>query len=43
MVQDILIIGCGPVGLFCIANAKALGAKQIITADLFDEKLEVSK
>lgn len=23
--KDVLVIGAGPVGLFCVANAKALG------------------
>ena len=37
-----LVIGCGPVGLFAVACAKALGAKEIIAADLFADKLSLA-
>ncbi|KAE9397113.1 GroES-like protein [Gymnopus androsaceus JB14] len=33
--ESILVLGCGPVGLLCMAVAKALGAKRIIAADIF--------
>ena len=36
------VIGCGPVGLFAVACAKALGAKEIIAADLFADKLSLA-
>ena len=41
--KNILVIGCGPVGLFCISNARALGAKSIIAADMFPDKLDLAK
>ena len=41
--KDILVIGAGPVGLFCVANARALGAKRVIAADLFEDKLTLAK
>jgi len=40
--KDVLVIGAGPVGLFCVANAKALGARRVIAADLFDDKLTLA-
>jgi threonine dehydrogenase-like Zn-dependent dehydrogenase len=41
--QDLLIIGCGPIGLFAIAVAKELGVTKIIAADIFDDKLAAAK
>jgi len=41
--QNVLIYGCGPIGLMAIGAAKAWGAKKIIAADVFDAKLEVAK
>lgn len=38
--NDVLIIGCGPIGLFAIAAARAFGANHITAVDLFDSKLE---
>ncbi|KAK0046199.1 L-threonine 3-dehydrogenase [Biomphalaria pfeifferi] len=41
--QDILVIGCGPVGLMAQAVAKALGAKRVVAVDVEDSKLELAK
>jgi len=41
--QDILIIGCGPVGLLAIACARGMGAKRIYAADVIPEKLEFAE
>ncbi|WP_240544307.1 zinc-binding dehydrogenase [Bifidobacterium sp. SO4] len=38
--NDVLIVGCGPIGLFAIAAAKAFGAKHITAVDLYEAKLE---
>jgi threonine 3-dehydrogenase len=40
--EDILIIGCGPVGLFAIVAAKTLGAHKVIAADLSPQRLELA-
>jgi len=41
--QSIAIFGCGPVGLLCMAVAKALGASRIIAVDIVPARLEFSK
>lgn len=41
--EDVMVIGCGPVGLFAIACAKALGAKQVVAADILPGRLELAK
>jgi len=41
--QSIAIFGCGPVGLLCMAVAKALGAQRIIAVDIVPQRLEFSK
>lgn len=38
--KTVLILGCGPIGLFAIAAAKASGAEQIFAVDVFPQKLE---
>jgi len=40
--QDVLVTGCGPVGLMAQAVAKALGAKRVIAVDISNEKLEMA-
>ena len=39
----IAVIGCGPIGLFAIASAKAMGASYIIAIDVLDERLKLSE
>lgn len=41
--QDVVIYGCGPIGLMAIGCAKVFGAKTITAVDVFDEKLAVAK
>lgn len=41
--EDVMVIGCGPVGLFAIACAKALGAKQVVAADILPGRLELAR
>ncbi len=37
------VLGCGPVGLLCLAVARACGAGKIYAADLHDYRLEIAK
>lgn len=41
--KNVVIIGCGPIGLFAIATAKACGANQVFALDLVDRKLAVAR
>lgn len=41
--QSIAVFGCGPVGLLCMAVAKALGASRIIGVDIVPSRLEFAK
>jgi len=41
--QAIAVFGCGPVGLLCMAVAKALGASRIIGVDIIPSRLEFAK
>ncbi|KDQ55069.1 hypothetical protein JAAARDRAFT_37593 [Jaapia argillacea MUCL 33604] len=41
--QTIAVFGCGPVGLVCMAVAKALGASRIIAVDIVPARLEFAK
>ncbi|KAK7061824.1 xylitol dehydrogenase [Favolaschia claudopus] len=41
--QSIAVFGCGPVGLLCMAVAKALGAARIIAVDIVPSRLEFAK
>ncbi|KAF8812548.1 xylitol dehydrogenase [Phlegmacium glaucopus] len=41
--QAIAVFGCGPVGLLCMAVAKALGASRIIGVDIVPSRLEFAK
>lgn len=41
--QSIIIFGCGPVGLCCMAVAKALGASRIIAVDIVPSRLDFAK
>ena len=41
--QNVVIFGCGPIGLLCMAVAKALGARRIIAVDINQERLEFAK
>jgi len=41
--QSILVFGCGPVGLLCMAVAKAHGASRIIAVDIKPSRLELAQ
>lgn len=41
--QSIVVLGAGPVGLLCMAVAKALGASRIIAVDIVESRLEFAK
>jgi D-xylulose reductase len=41
--QNIAIFGCGPVGLLCMAVAKAIGASRIIAVDIIPARLDFAK
>jgi S-(hydroxymethyl)glutathione dehydrogenase/alcohol dehydrogenase len=41
--STVLVIGCGGVGLNVVQGARLAGARQIIVADVSDEKLELGK
>ena len=41
--ESVLVFGCGPVGLLCMAVAKALGASRIIAVDIVGSRLEFAK
>jgi threonine 3-dehydrogenase len=39
----VLVSGCGPVGLFAIAAARALGAARIVAADVSEVRLKIAR
>ena len=39
----VLVVGVGPIGLFAVQSAKALGAKEVYAADLDERRLELAK
>ncbi|CAE6482604.1 unnamed protein product [Rhizoctonia solani] len=41
--QSIAVFGAGPVGLLCMAVAKALGARRIVAIDIAPHRLEFAK
>ncbi|KAN0131431.1 xylitol dehydrogenase [Lactarius tabidus] len=41
--QSIAIFGCGPIGLLCMAVAKAIGASRIIAVDIVESRLNFAK
>jgi threonine 3-dehydrogenase len=40
---DLLVAGCGPIGLMAIAAARALGTRRIIASDLSPERLALAR
>lgn len=38
----VVILGCGPIGLFAVAAAKASGAEKVFAVDVFDKKLNAA-
>ena len=41
--KNVVVLGCGPIGLMAIGIAKANGAGQLICSDIADQKLLVAK
>ncbi|KAI0702870.1 xylitol dehydrogenase [Cytidiella melzeri] len=41
--EKVIVFGAGPVGLLCMAVAKALGASRIIAVDILPSRLEFAK
>lgn len=41
--QSIVVFGAGPVGLLCMAVAKALGASRVIAIDIVQARLDFAK
>ncbi|KAK2466297.1 hypothetical protein APHAL10511_001939 [Amanita phalloides] len=41
--ESVLVFGCGPVGLLCMAVAKSLGASRVIAVDIIDSRLQFSR
>jgi D-xylulose reductase len=41
--QTCVVFGCGPVGLVCMAVARALGARRVIAVDIVPHRLEFAK
>lgn len=41
--QSVVIFGAGPVGLLCMAVAKALGASRVIAVDIVPSRLDFAK
>jgi L-iditol 2-dehydrogenase len=39
----VLIVGVGPIGIFCMQSCKALGAKKVFVADLDPKRLELAQ
>ncbi len=40
---SLAILGCGPIGLFCIAIAKASGVAQVYATDVIDFRLDLAR
>lgn len=41
--ESVVVFGAGPVGLVCMATARALGAKRVIAVDIIPSRLEFAK
>jgi L-iditol 2-dehydrogenase len=41
--DTVVILGCGPLGLFALQFAKIMGATKVIAVDISEEKLELAK
>ncbi|MDT8900533.1 L-threonine 3-dehydrogenase [Anaeroselena agilis] len=39
---NVVVLGCGPIGLFAVASAACLGAAGIIAADISDARLKIA-
>lgn len=41
--EDVLVIGCGAVGLFAVACSKAMGASKVVATDIVDSRLHLAR
>lgn len=41
--QVVVVFGAGPIGLLCMAVARALGARRVIAVDIMQDKLDFAK
>ena len=41
--ETVAVLGCGPIGLFAIAAAKAAGAARVIATDVREERLKLAR
>ena len=41
--QSVAVFGCGPIGLVCMAVARAIGASRIIAVDIVESRLNFAK
>ncbi len=41
--QSVAVLGCGPIGLFTISIAKAVGAKAVFASDIHPYRIELAK
>lgn len=41
--KNVVVYGCGAIGLMAVSAAKACGAKCVVALDVFDDKLEIAK
>ena len=41
--ESVVVFGAGPVGLVCMATARAMGAKRVIAVDIVPSRLEFAK
>jgi D-xylulose reductase len=41
--NSVVVFGCGPVGLLCMAVAKAFGASKIVAVDINEERLQFAR
>ncbi|NMB12720.1 MAG: L-threonine 3-dehydrogenase [Firmicutes bacterium] len=41
--QNVVITGCGPIGLFCIALARQAGARHIFASDVNDYRIDLAE
>lgn len=40
--ETVVVLGCGPIGLFAVAAAKAVGAARVIATDVREERLRLA-
>lgn len=41
--ENVVVYGCGPIGLMGLGACKVWGASKIVAVDVFDDKLEIAK